>query len=848
MNMLIWLETILQDINYTLRQMARNRVFTAVAVTSLAIGIGTNTAIFSIINAALFKPLPVRHPEELVMLTDPEATGVTSGIDTGERRLLSYAEFERLRAQVTTLAGLCAVEAEMNRWHLRIGGGPLEEARARLVSEDYFTVLGARPAIGRLFTSEDARGPGQDPYVVISYNYWQRRFGGRTSALGTSIQLRAGALTIIGVTAPGFRGENMGDQPDLWMPMMMQPIAIPGRDWLHDDLSGQISKVMWLHAFGRLKPGASRASTQAEIDVLFHRVLDDGYPTTIAPETRRKVLDQRLTVREARTGAFAGRKELSRQLLVLLGASMIVLAVACLNVANLLLARALSRGREVSIRLSTGASRARLVRQFLTESLVLSFLGGAAGLAVASGLSGTLVALLGNLRTDLDLSPSLDSRLLVTTLGLTMFTGILFGLAPALRGANLALVAGLKEGVQSTSARGKLVIARTLAICQIGLCLLAVVFSGLLLRTIRNLQSVDLGYQKENLLLVTVDGVSAGYRGDQLSTLWRELTSRFRALPGVQAASYSINGLFSDAEADDEIEVEGFAMQREDEIDSRFDMVGPEYFSTIGIPLLRGREFTLQDTSSAPHVCVINESFARVYFSGRDPIGRHVLEKSGDQRSEMMIVGIVRNSRDHDLREPVPPRFFVPGDQGIQGPNQWATFEIRTRGDPAEMVEPVRKAVVSLNDNLYPRNCRPLIESLEGKTAHSRMIAGLCSIFAFVALLQAIIGLYGVLSYGVDRRMNEIGIRIAMGANQRRIVAMVVNETGILIAIGSLFGVALLMAVKNLITNWVYGLSALDPATIAAAVVILGVVAFIAACVPAGRAARTDPTIALRRQ
>ena len=843
-----WLETIVQDLRYALRQLARNQVFTVVAVASLAIGIGANTAIFTIVNGALLKSLPVRDPQELVILTDPDASGVTTGLDTGERRLLSYAEFAQLRDHATTMRGMCAAEAEMNTWHLRIGGGQIEDVRARLVSEGYFTVLGTEPAIGRLFAPDDAKGPGQDPYAVISYDYWQRRFGGQASVLGTPIQLRAGTLTVIGVAARGFRGENMGDQPDLWMPMMMQPVAIPGRDWIHEDLSQQIQKVMWLHAFGRLKPDVSRARAQAEIDMIFRGVLEAGYPATLSPEVRKQALDQRLLVREARTGAFAGRNEFSRQLLVLLGASIVVLAIACLNVANLLLARALARNKEVSVRFSLGASRGRLVRQFLTESLVLSFLGGAVGLWLASGLSRLLIALLTSARNDLDISPSLDARLLAYTAAVTFLTGILFGLAPAFRGTRLNLVEGLREGGRTTVSRGGLNLVRGLAIGQIGLCLLAVVTSGLLLRTLWNLQAVDLGYPRQKLLLVTVDGVVAGYKGPQLPPLWSELTRRFQTLPGIESVSYSINGLFSDSEADDEIDVEGFTAQKEDETYSRFDMVGPGYFSTLGIPLLRGREFGPQDNPGSPHVCVINESFARVFFSGRDPIGRHVTQKAGGQRNVMEVVGIARNARDHDLREAVPPRFYVPGDQGMQGPNQWAAFEVRTAGNPEQMLEAVRKTVRSVNDNLFPRNARPLAELLDRTTAHSRMIAQLCIIFAIVGLLQAATGLYGVLSYGVARRMNEIGIRMALGAGRGQVVTMIVRETGRMIIIGSIIGIALILACGRLISTWLYGLGALDPLTITTAVLLLGAIALIAAYIPAARASRVDPASALRHE
>lgn len=840
------MEEILQDVRFALRQMTRNRIFTLVSVASLAIGIGVNTAIFSVVNAALFKALPVRAPGDLVILTDPGATGGTTGMNTGERQMLSYPEFVWLRDHSSTMTGLCATEASMATWQLRIGGGEPEDVRARLVSEEYFMVLGVVPAIGRLFSPEDAKGAGQDPYVVISHDYWQRRFGGSPSALGTPIRFRAGTVTIIGVAAQGFRGESMADQPDMWIPMLMQPVAIPGRDWLHEDLSVTIDKVMWLQVFGRLKSGVRISQAQAEVDVLFRSALEAGYPATLAPELRRQALDQHLTVRAAGTGVFADRAAFSRQLLVLLGASIVVLAVACLNVANLLLARALARNREVSIRLAVGASRARLLRQFLTESLLLAFLGGAGGLLLASGITPLLILFLSSARKSLALSAGLDGRQLAFTVALTFVTGVIFGLAPALRGARHRLVAGLREGGQSTVSRAGLTLARSFAMFQIALCLVAVVLAGLLVRTLDNLQSVDLGYPRENLLLVTVDGVSAGYQGARLPPLWRELTARLQALPGVQSASYSLLGLFSDSDADDEIEVEGFTAQREDETYSHFEMTGPGYFSTLGVPVMRGREFDLHDRESSPHICMINEAFAQVFFAGRDPVGRHVTQKFGTTKNVMQVVGVVRNAREQSLRDAILPRFYVPGDQGMQGPNPTAAFAIRTAGNPEQLREAVSRTILSVNGSPFPQKVQSLSERLRQNTARSRMIARLCAFFALASLVQAGAGLYGVLSYGVNRRIGEIGIRMALGAGRRQVVTMIMRETAVLILAGSVMGIVLTMLCQRMIASWLFGLTALDPLTLSAAILVLSTIALAAACVPAARASQISPTMALR--
>ncbi|HET9281140.1 MAG TPA: ABC transporter permease [Candidatus Angelobacter sp.] len=849
MNVAAWTETLWKDLRYAGRQFTRNPVFTLVAVASLAIGIGANTAIFSVLNAAMLKSLPVRDPQTLVMLTDPNQSGVSAGMSTGERGLLSYAEYVQLRDHSTTLAGLCVAEAEQNRWQLKIGGGSQEEAQGKLVSEDYFSVLGIDPAIGRFFNRDEAKGPGQDPFAVISYDYWQKRFGGNVSVLGTPLKMLGGAtLTIIGVAAPGFTGESVGEKPDLWVPMMMQPAIMPGRDWLHEDLAKSMQKVMWLHAFARLKPGVTMSRAQTEIDVLFRGIIENGYPTTLAPETRKQALDQHLKLHDARTGAFGGREGFTQQLLVLLCASIVVLLIACINVANLLLARAAARGKEVGVRLSIGASRARLVRQFLTESLVLSALGGIVGLLLAWGASRALVLLLSERREDFSLSPSLDWRVLGFTVAVTFLTGIVFGLVPALRGTRVNLNDTLRDSGRVTASGGRLNLAKGLVIVQVALSMLLVAGAGLFLRTLWNLQSVGLGYPKEHLLLITADGVSAGYKDARLSSLWSELTEKLRALPGVQGVTYSENGLFSGSESADEVDVEGFTPSKNSEKFSRFDRVGPQYFSTVGIPMLLGREIGPQDTAASPHVCVINEAFAKLFFKDRNPVGRHITQRFGDRKDMLEVVGVAKNARDHRLRGDTPPRFYVPGSQGMEGPNEWAIFEIRTAGDPEQMIATVRKTILSVNEDLPLDSARPLVESVDRTNAQPRMVARLCSIFGVMALLLAATGLYGVLSYGVARRTNEIGIRMALGAGKGRVIQMILRETGVMIVIGVVAGVIFTAIGVQLIKSNLYGLGALDPLAVVAAVAILSVVALVAGYIPAARAARVNPTQALRHE
>lgn len=847
MNLAAWRDTLRRDIGYALRQFVRNPVFSLVAVVSLAIGIGANTAMFGLLNETMLRALPVREPRQLVVLTDPNAGGVAVGMLPGKRRLLSYAEFAQLQDHATTLSGLCAAESEPNRRPIRVAGGPQESSVARLVSEDYFSLLGVGPAIGRVFSPQEATAPGKDPYVVLSYEYWQRRFGGKTSAIGTPIRIYGTTFTVIGVAAPNFRGASVNDRPDLWVPMMMQPLVMPGRDWLHEDLSQSLEKVMWLHVFGRLKPGVDLAKAQTEVDVLFRNILETGYPASLAPETRKQALSQKLVLREASTGTFIGREDFVQQLLILWTVSALVLLIACGNVANLLLARARFRSSEVGVRLSVGASRPRLIQQFLTESVMLGLIGSLVGLAVAWVAESVLATLLSNPKNPLQVSPGLDWRVLSFTTALALITGILFGLAPALRGTRVAPGEGLRETSRSTTnSMAGIAISKALVVAQVALSLLLVVGAGLFLRTLAKLQAVDLGYPKEELAMFTVDGVTAGYKDIRLANLWQDLAERIGRLPGVRGVTYSMNGLLGGSESADEIDVEGFAAQKDNERFSRFDLVGPGYFSTVGIPMLLGREIGQEDTSNSPHVCVINEAFSKLFFSGKNPIGRHVVERFGDRKNVMEVIGVARDAHDRRVTGEVPPRFYAAMTQGMDGASPWAIFEIRTSHDEDGVLAAARKTVFDVNQDLPIEDVRTLQDSLDRTNAQPRMIARLCAIFGGLALLLAATGLYGVLSYSVARRTNEIAIRIALGAGKGRVIALVLREMGFMIAIGLAAGIIFAAFGMRLIASRLYGVGALDPLTVILAVAILSLMGFAASCIPALRATRVSPIEALR--
>jgi predicted permease len=850
------------DIRFALRMLAKNWSSTAIAVSILAIAIGANTAIFSVLNAALLKLLPVRNPNELVMLTDPNASEVLGGMLSGERTLLGYEEFTRLRDRSKTLPGLCASQLALQRWPVRVGGGSQEQARGRLVSENYFVVFGVKPKIGRLFTQSDAAAAGQAPYAVISYDYWRRRFGKNPSILGTTIRIHTATLVIIGVAAPGFRGETAGQDPDLWVPLLMQPLVMPVGDALHDFMGHSQDKLMWLHAFGRRKPGVTMAGVQAEMNVLFRQILEGDYSTSMTPLARKAALNQDVRVRAVRSGAFHGREEFAQQWTILSALAGLVLLIACANIANLLLARAAARTREVAIRLSIGAGKARIVRQFLVESLLLATLGGVGGIVVAAIACHVLPLLLAHGSGEFELAPEIDLRVLAFTAGTVLVVGILFGLAPAFRTTNGAIHESLKEsGRTASGSRQRARFANALVITQVALSFLLVLGAGLFLQTLRNLQTVSLGYPRENLLLIDLDVSGVG---QQPVSLDHELTARIRAIPGVRGVTYSDRPFLNGFDGAYGIEVEGFTSAREEDSGSAGSFVGPEYFLTIGIPILTGRAIRPHDETTSPHVCVINEAFAKHFFSGRNPIGKHVTISSVPTE----IIGIAKDARVNSLRGAIEPKFYAAADQNTGA----FSFEIRTIGDPNRIRNVVRRSVLGIDENLSISEMQTLDQKIDMQNAQPKLIADISTIFGVIALFLAAIGVYAVLSYNVAGRRNEFGIRMALGAERSRITGMILEQTGLLIVAGLIAGVIAAAAGARVLAaqlygfnatgpRWslaryehvdsatqLYGIGAMDLPTIAVTICILVGSALIAAYIPAARAAQVDPASALRQE
>ena len=828
-----------QDLRYALRTLAAQPGFTAVAVLSLALGIGANTAIFSLLNSVLISALPVRDPQSLVMLTEPADSGVSIGYQSGDRSLLTYSEFIELRDKTGVFSELMASQAAIERVPVRLDGGEPEEARTRMVSADYFTTLGVPALLGRTFIASD--NP-TTPNAVISYDYWQRRFARRADILGTRVTIRGNVFSVIGVAPASFFGETVGERPDVWLPLTLQPAILPARDWLHDK-NGSTEKVMWLHAFGRLKPGVQSEQAQAAANVVFQQTLADLYGPTLTPEIRRGYAGQRLKLRQASTGASQIRGQFAEPLTILLYTAGAVLLIACANVGNLLLARTTARTREISVRVALGAGRGRLIRHLLAESMLIAVAAGIAGLAAASIMRAGLLTLVPE---SVDLPGTPDARVLAFSFVLTLAAGLLLGCLPAVRALRVDANGGLKEqGRAITASRLWRRTGKFVVVAQLALSLPLLVGAGLLMRTFYNLQRVDLGYARERLLMVKVDVQTAGYEEQQRLALFERLFQRVSATPGVRAATYSKSGFFLGSDSGDEVLVEGYTRKGDNDRGSRYDHVGPNFFSTLGIPILLGREITDRDQPSSPRVCVINEAFAKRFFADRNPIGMHITQVFDNQRNTFQVVGVAKNSRKRSLRGEVEQRFFVPMAQPIEPPD-FVTFALRTAAEPSSVIAGARRAILSEDPNLPIPIARPLEDAIDERMLQDRILARLSLAFGFVALLLAAIGLYGVLSYGVARRTNEIGIRKALGAQHGTVIAMILRETGLLLSVGLMVGVGLSAAAVRLITSRLYGLAPTDPIAITIAVVLLGGVALLAGWLPARRASRVDPLVALR--
>ena len=837
------MDTLLQDVRYGLRMLRKNPAFTAVAVITLALGIGANTAIFSLINALLLKMLPVKNPTELVVIGDPAGVHSRSS-GTPQIRYFSYQMYRAFRDNTSAFSGML-VSGEVNRTKVTKDGADIStSADAMLVSGNYFSVLGVEPFMGRVLTPDDDDAKGKHPVAVVSYDFWKQKLNQDRGIVGQTISLNNYPYTILGVAPAGFYGDTVGDNQEFWVPIMMQEQLMPGRQLL------ETVNVSWLHIIARLKPGVSVDRARANVNVAFKQFVN-------GPEGAKLSAGDKEEMRKASVDAVPGgkgfsdlRKDFFAALMLLMTIVALVLLIACVNVANLLLARAASRQREIAVRLAMGAARTRLIRQLLTESLLLAFAGGAGGLLVAQWGTTALVrlAVSPSSAEALDMHP--DRVVLAFTAAVCVTAGLLFGLVPAFKSLRVDLTPTLKDrSKQAPPGRAfvRLNWGKVLVASQVSLSLLVLFGAGLLVRTLSNLKNLDLGYDREHLLQIRTDPVAAGYKGQQVVNFANEITSRLATLPGVRGATMSKNGLFAGSDSGADVKFEGYAPPAGDDAQAHWDWAGPNYFSALGIPLLLGRDIGEHDTAASPKVAVINETMARFYFGKANPIGRHMwTDEDEDHGQAIEIVGVARDARGMTLRGVMERRFYRPFAQTSQSSMANVVFIVRTAGDPTAVGDAARKVLTSVNANVPILWVRSVDTRVNDVLSTETMIARLSSFFGALALLLACVGLYGVMSYTVNGRTKEIGLRMALGAQRTAVLWMVLREVMKVVLAGIVVGVPAALAASQFLRSMLFGLNPSDPLSLALVILLLGVVALLAGLIPARRATKVDPMVALR--
>jgi len=819
-----WVEDVWQDLRYGVRMLLKHPGFTFIAVFTLALGIGANTAIFTLINVVMLKSLPVSRPDELVKLT----MNVNAGPRKGDL-CCSQALWEQIRDRQDVFSGVCAYgstgSADLST------GGEARPISVGLVTGGFFSTLGVRTAVGRTFTDADDQR-GCPAVAVITHAFWQSEFGGSADVVGKSVPINGRPFQIVGVTEPGFFGVEFGYDAPIWAPQCAGVI-----------LRGAGGYSGGGHVIGRLKPGVTLEQSRARLAVLSSAMMETVPPPPNLPAQavalyRKSVLE---VVPFAKGIQFL-QGRYSEALFILMAIVGVVLLIACANIANLLLARATARQHEIAVRLALGASRFRLIRQLLTESVLLSLLGAALGVLFASWGSRVLVGFLSNTKS-LDLTP--DMTVLAFTLAVGALTGVIFGVAPAWRAVRVDPHAVIKpSGRTVTEGHSRFSLGKALVIAQIALSLVMVTGAGLLLGSWRRLIALDTGFRSEGVLLTDVSTRPAGLAADQRSETYRRILERLRALPGVASASAASRTPFS-TNANIPIEVEGYTPTDSNDARVSFSQVSEGYFATLSTPLLAGRDFNRGDVPTLPEVAIVNEELARKFFGGARALGQYFRVPSGNGVSAPIeIIGIVANTKENSLREESKPIAYFALSQETRPP-AGVTFALRTNGS-ASALRPSVKAAMAEIEPRFSLNLETLQQRVDATVKVPRTLGMLSGFFGALALLLAAIGLYGIISYSVARRRNEIGVRLALGATRTRIIRMVLGEVGRLVVMGVALGVLLSLALTRLMATFLFGVGPNDPATLVLAALTLAAVAISAAMLPAWRAARLDPMVALR--
>jgi putative ABC transport system permease protein len=829
--------SILRDLRYAVRTLRKSAVFLAVAVLSLTFGIGANTAIFTLIHQLILQPLPVRDPEQLVMLA---GRGNHYGGNNGPDRL-SYPMYQEIRDKNEVFSGMfCTYPATVSATFQ----GSTELIGADFVSGNLFPVLGIGAAVGRVFTASDDLYQGGHPLAVLSYGYWRSRFGGDRGVIGKQIVVNGRALTIVGVSPAGFDGVEPGRAPQIRIPVTMRD-ELPRNDF------GRLNsnRFRWVQVFGRMKPGMTIQQAQAGLQPLFHQIIAREVtekPFAKASATvKQEFLKMWMEAMPGSKGRSSLRRVYSKPLFALMAIVGLVLLIACSNLANLLIARASARQKEIAVRLAIGASRASLIRQLLLESLLLSGLSGVLGVGLAVLLDRALIGFLPVGHTPRSLSSTPDWTVLGFTFGISVVAGVLFGLFPALQSTRPQLVNTLKDQAGSVIRGGSAGLRKGLVVAQVSLSLLLLIGAGLFLQSLRNLQSLNPGFDVRNVVAFDVNPTLSRYDIKFARDYFRRLREHLSTVPGVESHALAIVPLLEEDEWDNWVTIEGYSPKGDERPDPHMQYCSPDFFKTMKIPVLAGRDFTDRDVQGAPKVGIVNQKFAKRYFGNANPLGRHLgFGIDPGTKTDVEIVGVAGDTKYENMREEIPYEFYVPAAQA--GFAQGMTVYVRTTGDPVQVFNTLRAEARSVDVGVPMYDMRTLTDTVDVSLLTERLLATLSSVFGCLATFLAALGLYGVMAFMVARRTREIGIRMALGAARRDVVWMVLRETLTLAGIGVAIGLAGAYAVTRLVQNQLFGVQPTDLLTLAAASLGIAAVTALAGYIPARRATAIDPMSALR--
>jgi putative ABC transport system permease protein len=836
---------LLQDLRYAVRQLRKSPGFAAVAIITLALGIGANTAIFSLLDQALLRSLPVKEPNRLALLRYSGSESGHSSSRGDDHLYFSYPMYRDLRDRSSVFSGVIATGyAQVGvEWH-----NQPELADAELVSGNYFDVLGVQASLGRLIVPSDDVAQEASPLVVLSFDYWQRRFGSDPRVINQSISINAHPFTIIGVAQPGFRSVAAGDNPGIFVPASMKREITPGRDDVEDRRS------RWLNIIGRLEPGLTSQQAQAGIDPLWHSIRAEELSLLghRSPRFEDSFLNKSHLFLDDGSKGVPIHGSLPTALLVVMAMAVLMIMMACVNVGSLLLVRAAARTREVSVRYALGAEGWRITRQLLTEGMLLGLAGGAAGLILAPQIAVLLIRTIWS-KSPVFPSSHPDSRMLAFNFGLALLVSLLFSLAPALQFWRRDVTPALKQQAEII-AQGRRRLRQASVVAQIALSLLLLAGAGLFARTLRNLKMLDLGFAADHLLTFTIDPRLSGYQLNQNSELYRRIFDKLSGLPGVRSVAATTDPELANADSTSNITVAGYRPTGDEDINHmnvEWAYVSSNYFSTLNVPLLAGRELTDQDHAGTQKVAVVNESFARHYFSRpQDALGQYFGEGAGSVPVDIQIVGVVRDVKHTTVRSDIHRTIYTPylqDEQHLQDhqPGQ-KTLYVRTWQAPESAESTIRQAMQTLDPTMVLNNFRTMQEQIDKNLNGERVVAFLAASFGALAVLMASIGVYGVLAYSTAQRTREIGVRIAVGATRAAVVRMVLTEVLWLAGIGIAVGLPLSLLCSRAIRSQLFGISNSDPLTFGGMIVLVAAVAFVSAALPARRAARVDPMVALR--